>query len=129
MTAQTPYQMLGDEGIRKLADAFYDAMDELPEAAGIRAMHGEDLGEIKQKLGDYLSGWMGGPHHYHQKYGTVCLTSPHQPYAIGPDARDQWLLCMDRALEKIDASDELKAMLKDPMYMVADAVRNQDTDG
>ena len=31
-TPQTPYQILGDDGIRALANAFYDIMEELPEA-------------------------------------------------------------------------------------------------
>src|SRR5690554_3690611 len=63
MTAMnTPYQLLGGEpGLRKLANTFYDIMDSLPEAAEIRAMHGGDLDEIKEKLFEYLSGWMGGP--------------------------------------------------------------------
>lgn len=124
---QTPYQLLGgDAGIRKLAETFYDVMDELPEAEEIRHMHGESLVDIKEKLYEYLSGWLGGPHHYHQKYGTVCLTSPHKPYAIGPSHRDQWLMCMDEALRRVDASDEVKAMLKDPMFRIADAIRNTD---
>ena len=125
-TPQTPYQILGEQGIRDLVDAFYDIMDTLPEAADIRKMHAQDLSPMKQKLGDYLTGWMGGPPIYHQKHGTVCMTEPHEPYAIGPDERDQWLLCMDKALEKIEASDELKEMLKIPMFRVADAVRNRE---
>ena len=125
-TPQTPYQLLGEQGIRDLVDAFYDIMDTLPEAADIRKMHAQDLSPMKQKLGDYLIGWMGGPPIYHQKHGTVCMTEPHEPYAIGPDERDQWLLCMDKALEKIEASDELKEMLKIPMFRVADAVRNRE---
>lgn len=124
---QTPYQLLGGEaGIRKLAATFYEVMDELPEADAIRRMHAESLVDVKQKLFEYLSGWMGGPHHYHEKYGTVCLTKPHKPYAIGPAERDQWLLCMDEALRRIDASDQLKAMLKEPMFNIADAIRNRD---
>ncbi len=122
---QTPYQLLGgEEGVRKLAAAFYDVMDELPEAEVIRKMHGESLVDIKEKLYEYLSGWMGGPHHYHKKYGTVCLTKPHKPYAIGPAERDQWLLCMDEALRRVGASEEVKAMLKQPMFNIADAIRN-----
>lgn len=122
---QTPYQILGEEGIRQLCDAFYDVMDDAHEAAGIRRMHKEDLSPMKEKLAEYLIGWMGGPPLYADKYGGVCMTEPHEPYAIGPNERDQWLLCMDRALEKIDASDELKAMLKEPMFRIADAVRNK----
>ena len=127
MLQQTPFQLLGgEEGIRTLADAFYETMDELTEAKDIRGMHAEKMDEIKSKLYEYLTGWMGGPPLYSERTGTVCLTDPHKPFAIGPNERDQWLLCMDAALEKVGASDELKEMLKDPMYRIADAVRNQD---
>jgi hemoglobin len=125
---KTPYQILGDEGIKKLASAFYDIMDELPEAQSIRAMHGENLDEIKQKLTEYLTGWMGGPPLYHAKTGTVCLTDPHAHYAIGPQERDQWLLCFDKALARIEASDELKEMLKEPIFRIASAVQNREDD-
>jgi hemoglobin len=123
---QTPYQILGEQGIRDLTSAFYDIMDTLLEAADVRAMHAQDLGPMKVKLADYLTGWMGGPPLYADKHGTVCMTEPHEPYHIGPRERDQWLLCMDKALEQIGASDELIEMLKVPMYRVADAVRNKD---
>ncbi|MBT5005723.1 MAG: group II truncated hemoglobin [Halieaceae bacterium] len=124
--AQTPYQLLGEDGICALTNAFYDIMDELPEVASLRAMHAQDLTPMKQKLAMYLTGWMGGPPRYADKYGTVCMTEPHEPYHIGPEQRDQWLLCMDKALEKTNASEELVEMLKVPMFRIADAVRNRD---
>lgn len=124
----TPYQLLGgEEGVRRLCDAFYDCMDQLPEAADIRRMHGEDLTGIRQKLFEFLSGWLGGPHLYAQKYGSICMTGPHRPYAIGPKERDQWLLCMNRALERVGASDEVKAMLERPMHAIADMIRNRES--
>jgi hemoglobin len=125
-TPQTPYQILGDDGIARLTEAFYDIMDELPEVQGIRRMHAADLGPMKIKLAEYLTGWMGGPPVYSDKYGSVCMTTPHEPYHIGPEERDQWLLCMDKALERIEASEELVDMLKVPMYRVADAIRNKE---
>ena len=128
-TAQTPFQILGEDGIRELTSAFYDIMDSLPEAATLRAMHAADLGPMKEKLAEYLTGWMGGPPLYADKYGTVCMTTPHEPYHIGPEERDQWLLCMDRALEQIGASEELVTMLKVPMFRIADAIRNKDGPG
>ncbi len=124
--AQTPFEILGEAGIRELTSAFYDIMDELPEAAGIRAMHADNLSPMKEKLADYLIGWMGGPPLYADKHGTVCMTEPHEPYHIGPEERDQWLLCMDMALERTNASDELVEMLKVPMFRIADAVRNRE---
>jgi hemoglobin len=126
---ETPYDLLGQEGIRALAEAFYDAMEELPEAATIRAMHEANLQPIKRLLAAYLTGWMGGPPVYQVMKGTVCLTEPHEPFAIGPDERDQWLHCMDVALERIGASKALKEMLREPLFRVADTVRNQDHSG
>ena len=122
--AQTPYEILGDQGIKTLANVFFEVMDELPLAADIRAMHAENLDHIKRMLSAYLTGWMGGPPVYQAIKGTVCLTEPHEMFRIGPKERDQWLACMDEALIRIDASDELKAMLKKPMYQVAETVRN-----
>lgn len=127
MSQQSPYQILGDEGIRQLANAFYDVMDQSIEAETIRSMHAAQMDKIKDKLYEYLTGWMGGPPLYSEKTGTVCLTDPHKPYWIGPNERDQWLACMDEALVRIDASPELIDMLKGPMYQVADTIRNQDT--
>lgn len=120
----TPYQALGEEGIQGLTAAFYDLMDELPEVSDLRAMHAKDLAPMKEKLAEYLIGWMGGPPIYADKYGSVCMTEPHAPYKIGPKLRDQWLLCMEKALERIEADEDLKAMLKTPLFRVADAVRN-----
>ena len=121
----TPYQLLGIEGIQQLVNTFYDVMDTLPEAAGLRAMHAADLAPMKTKLAEYLTGWMGGPPLYADKYGTVCMTTPHEPYHIGPAERDQWLLCMDKALAQTGASKELVEMLKIPLFRIADAVRNK----
>jgi hemoglobin len=125
-TAHTPYEILGEDGIRELTTAFYDIMDTLPEAADLRAMHARDLGPMKEKLAEYLIGWMGGPPLYAEKHGTVCMTTPHEPYHIGPEERDQWLLCMDKALEQTGASEELVEMLKIPLFRIADAIRNRE---
>lgn len=123
---QTPFQILGEDGIQELSNTFYDIMDSLPEAKELRSMHAKDLSGMKVKLAEYLTGWMGGPPRYADKYGTVCMTSPHEPYHIGPQERDQWLLCMDKALEQTGASEELVEMLKVPMFRIADAVRNRE---
>jgi len=125
-TAKSPYQILGEDGIRQLTNTFYDVMDTLPEAKALRAMHAKDLAPMKEKLAEYLTGWMGGPPLYADRYGTVCMTSPHEPYHIGPEDRDQWLLCMDKALLELEASEELTQMLKEPLFRIADAIRNRE---
>ena len=123
---KSPYQILGEDGIRRLTNTFYDVMDTLPEATALRAMHAKNLEPMKEKLAEYLTGWMGGPPRYANRYGTVCMTSPHEAYHIGPEERDQWLLCMDKALEEIEAGEELTQMLKEPLFRIADAIRNRE---
>ncbi len=121
----TPYELLGGEsGVRALANELYKVMSQRADASTIRAMHAQDTSEVADKLFMFLSGWMGGPDLYFQKYGTVCLSSQHARFTIGTDERDQWLRCMDQALINLNASDELTEMLKEPVFNLAEMMRN-----
>ena len=80
---------------------------------------------MRSLLTAYLTQWMGGPPVYDAVRGSMCLTGAHMPFTIGPAERDMWLACMDRALDRIGASDALKAMLREPFRRVAEAVRNR----
>jgi hemoglobin len=123
---RTPYALIGGEaGVRALVDRFYDLMDQLPEAAAIRAMHAKSLRGSREKLFLFLSGWMGGPDLYQQKFGQPMLRRRHLPFPIGKDERDQWLLCMERALEEQVGDEALCAHLKQAFFQVADHMRNR----
>ncbi|MGZ6360052.1 MAG: group II truncated hemoglobin, partial [Bdellovibrionota bacterium] len=89
----------GEEGLRRLVDQFYLEMDHLAEAKGIRAMHQQDLDEVRDKLTRFLCGWLGGPKRYQEKYGPISIPSAHAPFPIGSEERDAWLLCMQRAVD------------------------------
>ncbi|WP_299200037.1 group II truncated hemoglobin [uncultured Amphritea sp.] len=121
----TPYELLGGEvGVRSLANEFYQVMAQRADASTIRAMHAKDTSAVAEKLFMFLSGWMGGPDLYFEKHGTVCLSGQHAKFAIGSNERDQWLRCMDQALVNLNASDELIEMLKDPVFNLAEMMRN-----
>src|SRR6478609_5362530 len=97
--SDTSFQAAGGvEGIRKLVDDFYRFMDELPEAKIIRAMHKDDLTMSRDKLTLFLSGWMGGPKSYSEKYGAINIPRDHSHLPIGEQERDAWLLCMEKAI-------------------------------
>jgi hemoglobin len=122
----TPYDMIGGEdALRRVVARFYEIMDTDPEAAAIRAMHGDDLGPIRDKLFDFLSGWLGGPPLYFQRTGSVCLGHAHAPFEIGEAERDAWLMCMRRALEDEGVAADVREMLDKPLFMIADFVRNR----
>lgn len=110
----TPFEMMGGEaGVRRLVDAFYDRMDSDPDAEGVRGLHGRDLSVSRDRLADWLSGWLGGPQVFHQRHpGRPCLMSAHHAFDIGPLETSQWLACMRRALEASEAPAPLqRAML------------------
>lgn len=97
---ETAYERLGGEPVlRALVRRFYGYMDTLPEAGVIRSMHADDLAMAEDKLFKFLSGWLGGPNLYWEEFGHPRLRMRHFPFSIGVAERDQWMLCMTRALE------------------------------
>jgi len=122
----THYQRIGGaEKIHALVDRFYHLMDELPEAYGIRKMHTEDLQVVNDKLFMFLSGWMGGPQLFVEAFGHPMLRRRHLPFAIGDAERDQWMLCMNQALDDVVEDESLRSELLDAFIKVADHMRNR----
>lgn len=126
-TGPTHYDLLGGaEGVRRLVDRFYDLMDSEPEAAVVRALHARNLKSSRDKLYMFLSGWTGGPQLYVEKFGHPRLRMRHFPFSIGARERDEWLWCMQRALEEQDISEELREDLWRRFMVLADHMRNRD---
>lgn len=122
----TPYEALGgDERVRALTETFYDRMDADPDFAVIRGLHADDLADARQKLYEFLSGWLGGPPLYIEKHGHPRLRGRHMPFAIGDAERDQWLACMAQALDALEVKDDLRTFLDTRFQHVADFMRNQ----
>lgn len=120
------YDRIGGAGkVRALVHRFYQIMDELPESYGIRKMHPENLQNSEDKLFKFLSGWMGGPQLYIQEYGHPMLRRRHLPFSISSSERDQWMLCMNKALEEIVSNAQLRNELSGALMGVADHMRNQ----
>jgi hemoglobin len=123
----THYERIGgEEKIRALVQRFYQLMDELPEAYGIRKLHQEDLRGATDKLFKFLSGWMGGPQLYVEQYGHPMLRARHLPFSIGNAERDQWLLCMNQALSEVVEDAALRKELSAALAKVADHMRNRE---
>jgi hemoglobin len=124
--AATPFDRLGGErGVRALVDRFYDLMDLEPAAAGIRAMHPPQLDGSRDKLFWFLCGWLGGPHHYTERFGHPRLRARHLPYTIGIAERDQWLGCMVQAMAEQAVEPALAQRLAESFFGTADWMRNQ----
>ena len=113
----------GLAGLTKLVDYFYQNMDGLPEAKLIRAMHPDDLTVSKDKLVCFLSGWLGGPSLFKQKYGSLQLPVAHQHLDIDLQAKDSWLQCMKLALQQTGYSLSIQEQLLQKLNQPADSIQ------
>ncbi|ORU89393.1 MAG: hemoglobin-like protein [Cycloclasticus sp. symbiont of Poecilosclerida sp. M] len=116
----------GEQGVHQLVDYFYGAMDSMPEAKTIRNMHAADLAETKEKLFLFLSGWLGGPSLYIKKHGQPRLRARHLPFSVGIKERDEWLACMDSALNKMAIEKPMHDELMQAFFNTADFMRNKE---
>ncbi len=122
----TPFARIGGEaGLRSLVKRFYELMDTLPEAYGIRKLHQPDLSGAEEKLFMYLCGWLGGPQLYVEKYGHPRLRARHLPFPIASDEAAQWMLCMRQAMAETIADEALRKGLDKALADLALHMRNR----
>jgi hemoglobin len=125
-TLASPYALIGGEPtVRTIVKRFYQLMDALPEAREIRKLHAEDLSGSEEKLFLFLSGWLGGPDLYVERFGAPFLRARHLPFSIGVAERDQWMRCMGQALDEAIGDEALRARLHDAFASLANHMRNR----
>jgi hemoglobin len=125
----TPFEQLGGvDGVRALVDRFYDLMDLEPDFAALRALHPTSLDGSRDKFAWFLTGWLGGPDLYIERFGHPRLRARHLPYPIGIEARDQWLTCMGLAMAEIGEGGGFTADMQERLMIsfanTADHMRN-----
>ena len=122
--AATPYEAIGgDAKVRELAERFYDRIE--ATAPTLRAMLPRDDSGSRQKLYEFMSGWMGGPALYIQKRGHPRLRMRHLPFPIGESEVAEWLRCMGDALDEMGVSGPLRAFLDKQFTESAQWMRNR----
>jgi len=125
--AATPFALLGGEaGVRRLVEAFYDVMEDDPEFAALRAIHAADLGPMRARLADWLTGWMGGPPVYAVRHpDRPCVVSAHKAFPIDTAMAEAWVACMRKAFAAADVPDKVREMLAPAFSSMCQALRNR----
>jgi hemoglobin len=125
--SDTPHydRLGGEQKIRELVDRFYELMDAREDTQPLRQMHAKDLRVSRDKLFMFLSGWLGGPQLYIEKYGHPRLRQRHMPFEVDSAARDQWMSCMIQAMEDVGIEEGMRKELEAAFFKTADFMRNQ----
>jgi len=123
---QTLYEAVGGMPFfERLVDRFYEGVagDDVllplyPEP--------DDLAGARHRLTLFLAQYWGGPQTYSEERGHPRLRMRHAPFAVGPQARDRWLLHMREAVAALEPSPPVTTALHEYFDMAAEAMRNRD---
>lgn len=124
------YQAAGGiDGLRRLVADFYRLMDERPEARELRRLHAASLELASDKLACFLSGWLGGPRLFSDKYGPISIPAFHAQWPISEQLSQSWLDCMAQAIALQPYAPEfaeyLLSQLRVPAQRIVQASRNR----
>ncbi|WP_076416514.1 group II truncated hemoglobin [Shewanella sp. UCD-KL12] len=115
----------GEQVVKALARQFYLQMQQQGRASNLLAIHKAPIAESEQKLYEFLSGWLGGPGLFEQKYGHPALRARHMPFKIDEEMRDQWLFCMRSAIDIEIKDAQHREAIYQAVSILADNMRNQ----
>ena len=107
--AKTLYDHLGDERLQELINRFYARVFESPVIGTL--FNRTDAETIKDKQYCFLTQLLGGPQRYSEKYGQPKMRMRHFPHAITQEAKDEWLSLMEKSINELEMSKELKKAL------------------
>lgn len=94
------YERVGRDALADLVRHFYARVALDPQLAPIFPA---DLTMTAEKQFAFLSGFMGGPPLYHERFGSPMLRARHLPHPITPARARAWLACMNGALRDTPA--------------------------
>jgi hemoglobin len=117
----------GAEPVRRLVDAFYDAME--ADEPVLAALHRLDAdGHIPRGFRDrfalFLIGWLGGPQEYIEQHGHPRLRMRHAHVPVDATMRAAWLRCMTTAMDRSQVSGRARSYLDQRFAEVAEFLRN-----
>ena len=119
----TPYDAVGgEEGVRELVRAFYDTMDR--ESPMLVELHGGDLTKSRERLFEFLSGWLGGPQLYLEKHGHPRLRMRHAHVRVDDAGVEEWLRCMHSAMDERGIAGPIREFLEARFRHTAEFMRN-----
>lgn len=121
------YELVGgQEVLRNLVETFYDIVEFEPEGRALHVLHlrGHGVAHSRIEQLNFLSGFLGGPRLYAQKWGHSNVREMHEHVEINAEAKDAWLRCMVMAIERVGLPGDVQVRLMTPFTRVATMLVN-----
>lgn len=117
----------GQEGLISLVNVFYDFVESTPEGRPVAKLHlrGHGIGHARIELVNFLSGFLGGPNLFAEKWGHSNVRHIHDHVTINQQASDSWMACMEMAMNKLEYDNELKQRLRENFLVIATLLINE----
>ena len=117
----------GEDGVRRLVETFYDIVEFEPAGRALHVLHlrGHGVAHSRVEQLNFLSGFLGGPRLYAQRWGHSNVREMHEHVEINAEAKDAWLQCMAMAIDRVGLPGDVKARLMTPFTRVATMLVNR----
>ncbi len=117
----------GQQGLTSLVNTFYDFVETTPEGQPVAKLHlrGHGIAHARIELVNFLSGFLGGPNMFAEKWGHSNVRHIHEHVSINQQASDSWMACMEMAMNKLDYGHDLQQRLKENFLVIATLLINQ----
>lgn len=106
LPATRMFELLGEEGMRKMINDFYDLLIE-SEIRDLFPKNPIALEKAKEHSGDFFIQICGGPQYFNKNRGLPQLNRRHLPFKITAEGREVWLGCYREVLQKLDLPDDV----------------------
>lgn len=121
------HRMGGAVVLHAVVDAFYDIIENDPSAASLHILHlkGHGIAHSRLEQFNYLSGFLGGPRLYVERYGHSDVREMHRHVDVDARQRDLWLSCMSRAIEQVGIVQDVADTLMKHFRSVANLLERE----
>jgi hemoglobin len=129
MTTKQVYRTLyekvgGEDGVKKLVNTFYDKIETTEEGKPVLLLQlrGHGIAHARVEQVNFLSGFLGGPKLFIEKWGHSDIRKIHEHIEIDETASESWLNCMQMTVDELGYDSDLKGKLMDNFKQVADLI-------
>jgi hemoglobin len=93
------FDILGENGIRRLVSDHYDLLADSP-VRNLFPQETDELERAKQNASDFFIQVCGGPMYFNRNRGRPMMFKRHMAFKITPEDRIIWLECYRQAIQK-----------------------------